>query len=224
MMQQMRNQMALAARLAAGEKAETRAGIVRSYDPDQAAAKVEFMDRSNPGDSTDPYLSGWLPVTSPWVGNGWGLDAPPSPGDQVEVKFFDGDIENGYVGGRLYSDQDRPPGAPSKEFWVVHESGSCLKFKNDGSVEVVASTTAKYTATLHHFTGPVQMDDTLHVTDTITGQGGMAVSGDAGSGKSLEITGDTNFIGSVTANGKHIDNTHVHSNGNGGANTGTPVS
>ncbi|AZG14928.1 phage baseplate assembly protein V [Cupriavidus pauculus] len=222
MMQHFRNQMALSARLAAGEKAETRAGIVRSYDPDQAAAKVEFLDRSNPDDSSGQYLSGWLPVTSPWVGNGWGLDAPPSPGDQVEVKFFDGDIENGYVGGRLYSDADRPPGAPSGEFWVVHESGSCLKFKNDGSVEVVASTTAKYTAALHHFTGPVQMDDTLLVEDTITGMGGMAVSGDNGGGKSMTINGDFETEGTFTNNGHDVGSSHRHLNSGGSGLGGVP--
>lgn len=210
MMQAIRNQMALAAQLANGAIAEARAGIVRSYDPGTASARVEFVDRSNAEEDGTPFLSGWLPVTSPWVGNGWGMDAPPSIGDQVEVKFFGGSIENGYVCGRLYSDADRPPGAPSGEFWVVHASGSALRFKNDGSVEVVAETTAKYTAQLHHFVGPVQMDNTLLVENTITGQGGMAVTGDNGTGRSMSINGNTDFTGQVTANGKHIDDTHQH--------------
>ncbi|SOY56863.1 phage baseplate assembly protein V [Cupriavidus taiwanensis] len=224
MMQAIRNQMAMAAQLARGDVAESRAGIVRSYDPDRAAARVEFVDRSNTSDDEALFISGWLPVTSPWVGNGWGMDAPPSPGDQVEVKFFGGSVENGYVCGRLYSDADRPPGAPSGEFWVVHKSGSSLKFKNDGTVEVVAHTTAKYTAQLHHFIGPVQMDDTLLVEDTITGQGGMAVTGDNGTGKSMSISGDTQFAGQVSANGKRIDDTHGHSGvQSGGSNTGPVV-
>lgn len=224
MMQTFRNQMALASRLAAGEVAEARAGIVRSYDPDSGAARVEFVDRSQPEDGAEPFLSGWLPVTSPWVGNGWGMDAPPSVGDQVEVKFFGGDIENGYVCGRLYSDADRPPGAPSGEFWVVHASGSALKFRNDGTVEVKAATTASYTAHLHHFIGPVRMDDTLLVQDTITGNGGMAVTGDNGTGKSMSIAGDTDFTGTVSANGKRIDDSHRHGNvQSGSSQSGTVV-
>lgn len=223
MMQAIRNQMRLAAQLAGGDVAESRAGIVRSYDPDMAAARVEFVDRSQPESGAEPFLSGWLPVTSPWVGNGWGMDAPPSVGDQVEVKFFGGSIENGYVCGRLYSDADRPPGAPSGEFWVVHKSGSALRFKNDGTVEVVAQTTAKYTAQLHHFVGAVQMDNTLLVEQTITGQGGMAISGDNGTGVTSTVTGDLDTTGTIKNNGKDIGSTHRHSNGNGGADTGTPI-
>ncbi|NOV25885.1 phage baseplate assembly protein V [Cupriavidus necator] len=214
--------MAMAARLARGDVAESRAGIVRSYDPGRAAARVEFVDRSNPSDDEALFISGWLPVTSPWVGNGWGMDAPPSPGDQVEVKFFGGSVENGYVCGRLYSDADRPPGAPSGEFWVVHKSGSSLKFKNDGTVEVVAHTTAKYTAQLHHFVGPVQMDDTLLVEDTITGQGGMAISGDNGTGNTSTITGNLDTTGTIYNNGHDIGSTHKHLNSGGSGLGGVP--
>ncbi|MGO4151514.1 phage baseplate assembly protein V [Cupriavidus sp. YAF13] len=221
MMQRFRNQMALAAELAQAGRAECCVGIVTSYDPSNASAKVR-LEPADP-DFPDRTLTGWLPVASPWVGNTWGLDAPPSPGDQVEVKFFGGEIETGYVCGRLYSDAARPPGAPSGEFWIVHQSGSALRFKNDGTVEVVAQTTAKYTAQLHHFVGPVQMDNTLLVEQTITGQGGMDISGDNGSGATSTVTGNLDTTGTIHNNGVDIGSTHRHSNGNGGANTGTPV-
>ncbi|MEN7527030.1 phage baseplate assembly protein V [Cupriavidus sp. DL-D2] len=221
MMQQFNNQMRLAAQMAQAGRAESVVGIVSSYDPGTAAAKV----RIQPEDPDDPgrSLTGWLPVCSPWVGDGWGLDAPVSPGDQVEVKFFGGEVENGYISGRLFSDAARPTGAKSGEFFLTHKSGSKLQFHNDGTVTLVSAGTLTSQAPQWNHTGPMKIDGTLQVVDTITGQGGMAVSGDAGGGKSLAITGDTNFTGSVTANGKHIDNTHIHSNGNGGANTGTPV-
>jgi phage baseplate assembly protein gpV len=48
--------------------------------------------------------------------------------------------------------------------------------------------------------------------------GGM--SGSIASGVAAVISGAVQFIGSVTANGKHIDDTHTHPNGEGG-NTGT---
>ncbi|MBO4120292.1 phage baseplate assembly protein V [Cupriavidus gilardii] len=215
MMQTFRNQMALASRLAAGDVAEARAGIVRSYDPDSGTARVEFVDRSHPEDDAEPFLSGWLPVTSPWVGNGWGMDAPPSVGDQVEVKFFGGDIENGYVCGRLYSDADRPPGAPSGEFWLVHKSGQYLKFLNDGTIE---------SRGLWRHKGAMEIDETLLVKKTITGQGGMAVTGDNGTGKSVSIQGATDFTGPVTANGKPIDETHRHGDVQAGSSqSGTVV-
>jgi phage gp45-like len=67
------------------------------------------------------------------------------------------------------------------------------------------------------------MNNTVLVKQTITGQGGMAVSGDNGSGNTSTITGNLNTTGTITNNGKTIGSTHVHSNGNGGANTGAPV-
>jgi phage baseplate assembly protein V len=222
MMNGVRNQMRAAAQLAQGGAEQTKIGIVTSYDPGLAAARVRLQPEDP--DNPDTTLTGWLPVASGWVGDGWGIDAPVSPGDQVEVKYVGAEIENGYIAGRFFSDSVRPTGAKSGEFFLTHKSGSKLHFHNDGTVTLVSAGTLTSQAPQWNHTGPVVIDGTLQVVDTITGQGGLDVSGDAGAGKSLSITGDTNFTGSVTANGKHIDHTHVHSNGNGGANTGAPVS
>lgn len=222
MMQQMRNQMALAAQLAQAGRAESAVGIVTSYDAGTASARVriEPIDPDNP----DRSLTGWLPVTSPWVGNAWGLDAPVSPGDQVEVKFFGGDVENGYICGRLFSDSARPTGAKSGEFFLTHASGSKLQFHNDGTVTLVSAGTLTSQAPQWNHTGPMAITGTLHVSDTITGQGGMAVSGNNGTGKSMSISGDTQFTGQVSANGHRIDETHAHTGvQSGGSNTGAVV-
>ena len=84
----------------------------------------------------DGILSGWLPVLSPWVGKGWGMACPASPGDQVLVIAHEGDIEQGVVVGRAYSRQQMPPPAPEGEFWLVHKNGSFLKLCGDGSVKI----------------------------------------------------------------------------------------
>ncbi|MBN6210677.1 phage baseplate assembly protein V [Ralstonia pickettii] len=222
MMQQLRNHMALAAQLAQGDRAESRAGEVKSYDPGTASARVRLLpiDPDNP----DRSLTGWLPVTSPWVGNGWGMDAPVSPGDQVEVQFFGGEIDNGYICGRLFSDQQRPTGAQSGEFFLTHASGSKLQFHNDGTVTLISAGTLTSQAPQWNHSGPVKITGKLLVTDTITGQNGMAVSGDNGTGKSMSISGDTQFTGQVSANGHRIDDTHKHTGVQSGAsNTGTVV-
>jgi phage baseplate assembly protein V len=222
MMQQLRNQMALTAQLAQGARAESRAAEVTSYDPGTASARVRLLpiDPDNP----DRSLTGWLPVTSPWVGDGWGMDAPVSPGDQVEVQFFGGEIDNGYVCARLFSDQQRPTGAQSGEFFLTHASGSKLQFHNDGTVTLISAGTLTSQAPQWNHAGPVKIAGKLLVTDTITGQGGMAVSGNNGTGKSMSISGDTQFAGQVSANGHRIDDTHQHSGVQpGSSNTGTVV-
>ena len=81
-------------------------------------------------------LSGWLPVLSQWVGNGWGIACPPSPGDQVLLVPQDGDIEQGVIVGRVFSVNQMPPVAPGGEFWLVHKTGSSLKLCNDGTIQI----------------------------------------------------------------------------------------
>ena len=48
----------------------------------------------------------------------------------------EGDGEHGIVVGRAYSDTMRAPVAEAGEFWLVHKSGSFLKFMNDGTVRI----------------------------------------------------------------------------------------
>lgn len=203
--------------MAQGEKTTHRVGQVTAYDPNKYAVKVRMWP------DTQESL-GWVPLASTYIGAGWGLVAGPSIGDQVIIAFDREDQDAGVVIGRFFTDVEQPPAAPSGEFWLVHKSGSLLKFHSDGSVELTASTTLTYRATQHHFIGPVQMDNTLAVTQTISGSGGMSISGDNGTGNASSVTGNVNFVGTVKANGKHIDDTHIHSNGNGGANTGGVVS
>lgn len=125
MMQEMRNRMLLAAQMAASGRASTRVGKVTSYDPVNYCAVVQLMPNGEP--------TGWLPVVSPWVGNGWGFFAPPTPGDLAEVQFVDDNIEAGFVCQRFYNDTDRPLTVQSGEFWLVHKSGAFFKLTNDGN-------------------------------------------------------------------------------------------
>jgi len=220
MINQLRNQMALAAQLAQDGKSHSKVGIVTSYDPGTASARVHLMPIDP--DFPDNTLTGWLPVGTPWVGNGWGLDAPVSIGDQVEVQFLDAATENGYISARLFSDQARPTGAQSGEFFLTHSSGSKLQFHNDGTVTLISAGTLTSQAPQWNHTGPMQINGTLLVTQTITGQAGMAVSGNNGSGNSMSINGNTQFTGQVSANGHRIDDTHKHTGvQSGSSNTGT---
>jgi hypothetical protein len=84
----------------------------------------------------DGVLSGWLPTLSQWVGNGWGMVCPPTPGDQVFLIPQEGDIEHGVIVGRSFSISQTPPKAPGGEYWLVHKSGSFLKICNDGTIRI----------------------------------------------------------------------------------------
>jgi len=137
MMNPIQNQMRLEALRAMEILARTRIGIVDGYDPDHYSVKVRIQP--------EDVLTGWLPLTSEWVGNLWGMYAAPSLGDIVEVHFQQGSADAAYVKQKFFSNTVQPLSVPSGEFWVVHKSSSKLKFHNDGSAEIGANTTLRLT-------------------------------------------------------------------------------
>jgi len=202
-MQKMLNIMRMQAEMAGGNRASTRIATVSSYDPDNYCAKVIIQP--------DNVETGWLPVTSPWIGNGWGLFAPPAVGDMVEVQFQEGSIEAGFIVGRFYNDKQRPLATPGGEFWLVHKSGSLLKFHNDGTVELTAHAAMTYTATQHNFVGPVSMNSTLQTSGKITGGADIQAAGN------VSDQGGTKTMSSM----RGTFNSHTHPDPQGG-NTNAP--
>ena len=121
----LQNAIRLQAMRAMSGQADTRVGLVTNFDPNIWAVRVALQP--------DGFLSGWLPVASPWIGNGWGLFAAPGLGDMVAVEFFGGDLEAGFVQGRMFNDLDRPLPVPAGELWIVHASGAFFKLLNSGA-------------------------------------------------------------------------------------------
>ena len=107
---------------------QARFGVVASADPARHAVRVRLQPEG--------VLTGWLPVTSPWVGAGWGVFCLPSPGDQVLVVAQEGEAEHGVVVGGCFSDPRPPPQAALGELVLRHASGTMLRLANDGTVRV----------------------------------------------------------------------------------------
>ena len=107
-MEHLKNQMRQAAQLAANVIAKPRHGLISSYDPANHAVKVTIQPEG--------VETGWLPLKSLWIGNGWGLFCAPNIGDAVEVTFQEGSVEAGSAGHRFFNDEDRPLNVPAGEF------------------------------------------------------------------------------------------------------------
>ncbi|MBW9334599.1 baseplate assembly protein [Herbaspirillum sp. RU 5E] len=114
--------------MASNTEAKPRKGIVSSYNPDTYSVKVRIQP--------DNDETGWLSLAAAAVGNDWGVIFAPSIGDQVDVHFEEGNANSGFVCSRFFDDQDRPMAVPSGEFWMVHKTGSFLKFTSDGKISV----------------------------------------------------------------------------------------
>jgi len=88
-------------------------GLVTSYDPKLHLAKVTFQPEGQE--------SGWLPIETGHIGNGFGIAIGLTPGDgkttgdQVIIRYQEGDVESGKIVQRVHSDQDKPPEVQSGE-------------------------------------------------------------------------------------------------------------
>ncbi len=177
--------MNMQAQKATQNRATTRHGIVTSYDPNNYAVKVSIQPNGE--------LTGWIPLKSLWVGNNWGLFTPPNIGDACEVDFQEGDASVATSGLRFFSDVKRPLPCPSGEFWLVHKSGSLLKFHNDGSVELTSN--QNLTATVG---GNLAASVTGTVNITASGQGTLGASAWTMNGN-LTLNGTLTATGNVSA-------------------------
>jgi uncharacterized protein involved in type VI secretion and phage assembly len=119
-------------------RAQPRNAVISSYDPNRYAVKVRLMPEAGDPAAGETPESGWLPLHSQFVGNGWGLQFGPAIGDQVSLRFQEDDQDSASVEGRFFDSNNvaPKPGPPSGEAWLSHKSGSYFKLTNDGKVSV----------------------------------------------------------------------------------------
>lgn len=164
------NIMRREAQRAASLKASPCQGIVTSYDLNNYSAKVLLQPEG--------VETGWLPIRTPWAGNGWGMFCPPDSGDEVEIQFQEDGKQAPYIALRAFGDQFRPLSVPSGEFWIVHKSGSFFKFHNDGTIEMNAETAINSTAPMWTHTGNMTVNGNIlasgNITDVEDGSGSLA--------------------------------------------------
>ncbi|RQV01108.1 Gp138 family membrane-puncturing spike protein [Burkholderia cenocepacia] len=102
-----------------------------------------------------------------------------------------------------------------RTFVDLNPSAGTLKFAAPTSIELTAPTvTVNASTSLTVNTPQSGFSGAVIVQGLFSFLGGMI--GSAVSGAAATITGTINFIGSLTSNGKTIDNTHTHPNGEGG--------
>lgn len=205
------------ATLADLDLSQPRTGFITSYDQNRHSVKVTIQPEG-------VEVAGWIPLGAVGIGNGFGVaTAPLADGSEmVQVTFSEGNARAPRITGRFFSNVNAPPVIPAGDTWILHKSGNFMKFNGDGTIYVSSPGSITYKAAQHHFVGPVQMDNTLNVNNTISGEGGMTISGDNGSGNASTVTGNTNFVGQVSANGHRIDDSHKHVNSGGSGLGGVP--
>lgn len=173
-------------------RSKPRNGTISGYDPNKQAVKVLLQPEG--------IETGWIPLGSVWVGNGWGAVFAPATGSQVEVTFLDDHPDSGCCGLRFFSNVEQGPAAPSGEMWLVHKNGQSFKLTNDGKIT---------------------LNDGHGATITLDGAGNIASAGTWSHTGDLtasgNITGKTQVIAGVGGAAVHLT-THQHPT----AATGSP--
>lgn len=192
----------------------TKYGQISAYNPDDYTVKVTIM----------PTLkeTGFIPLGAAWVGNNFGAVFGPAIGDAVRLDFIDGRVEVSIVGSRFFNNAARPPVVQSGQAAIVDSKGSYVKLNNDGTMTFGAPVGITSTTPLLKQIGDFEVDGTMLVTDTITGQGGIAISGDNGTGNASTVNGNFDTTGTITNNGHDIGSTHKHINSGGSGLGGVP--
>lgn len=199
-------------------------GIVQSFDPDAVTAVVQpALKGSYNGKSVTLPLLVDVPVVFPGAGDAF-LTFPVKPGDECEIKFHDRCIDFFWQNGgvqepvdlRMHdlSDATCYVGQISQPDRIKNISTTSSQFRSrDGStyfelnpetqkIKIVAPGGLDVETPLATFSQAVT------ITGLLSWLGGMV--GSAAKGVAAKITGAVEFMGSVKANGKAIDDTHKH--------------
>lgn len=205
------NSIRLVSQTAGQGLARTRVGTVTSYDPNTYSAKVLLQPEG--------VEIGWLPITSAWSGNGWGLFSPPTSGDTVQLEFQEASMDAGLIVGRFYSDQARPLPAPSGELWAVHKSGAQFKLLNSGAA--VFSDGHGASITLNGDGSITSAASSWNHSGTFKLSGDATISGNATVSGKLAVSGDVAVDGKLTAGGDvRGAGTSLHSHTHPGVQSG----
>lgn len=171
-----------------------RVGIIQSYDKANHCCKVLIQPEN--------VLTGWLPLRSAWVGNGWGMFAPPAPGAAVSVIPVEGSLDAAYCVPGFFNDGMRPLPVDQGEFWLVHKTGSFFKLTNDGKLKLSdghgSTITFNGDGTITS-TGNLSHTGTAHVVGDTTVDGNAIVNGNATVNGDATISGNATIGQTITA-------------------------
>lgn len=105
--------------------------LVTGYDPKKHAIKGILVPHE--------VETGWIPIGSSSIGNGYGDAMGPKvgdpqklDGDQFNVEFDNGDPNTPIATHRIFSDTDVPPTVQAGEMMRRHEKGQQLFFNQAG--------------------------------------------------------------------------------------------
>ncbi|WP_145588264.1 Gp138 family membrane-puncturing spike protein [Yersinia aldovae] len=199
-------------------------GIVQSFDADSVTCDIQIgIKGESGGESTNLSVLTSVPVVFP-RGGGVTMTFPIKAGDECLFIFGDRCIDFWHQSGDIQETVDERQHDLSDAFAIIGPqsqakkisgiSTSAAQFRSDdGSTYFEINPTTKKIKIvapggLDIVTPKAEFSAEVLVNGLFTFLGGLV--GSAAAGVSAKITGAIEFIGTLTSNGKTIDDTHTH--------------
>ncbi len=187
---------------------------ISDYDPETHMVRV--MIPALRGANNAPFLSGWIPFQSAWVGSGWGVQfAPlggasyenPDAGELVLVQVLDSDDGAYMVAQPYFTNKMLPPlvSIQAGEGIIQHKSGTYIYLKNTGDLAIQTNNDCNVTANKDcNITAKssCNVNTTSNVSVTAGGNISLTANGGAITSKATTWT----HTGSFVASGDISDN------------------
>lgn len=199
-------------------------GIVESFDADSVTCDIQIgIKGESGGESTNLSVLTSVPVVFP-RGGGVTMTFPIKAGDECLLVFGDRCIDFWHQSGDIQKTVDERQHDLSDAFAIIGPqsqakkisgiSTSAAQFRSDdGSTYFEINPTTKKIKIvapggLDVVTPKAEFSAEVLVNGLFTFLGGLV--GSAAAGVSAKITGAIEFVGTLTSNGKTIDDTHTH--------------
>ncbi|EOX2608393.1 Gp138 family membrane-puncturing spike protein [Yersinia enterocolitica] len=199
-------------------------GIVQSFDADSVTCDIQIgIKGESGGESTNLSVLTSVPVVFP-RGGGVTMTFPIKAGDECLLVFGDRCIDFWHQSGDIQETVDERQHDLSDAFAIIGPqsqakkisgiSTSAAQFRSDdGSTYFEINPTTKKIKIvapggLDVVTPKAEFSAEVLVNGLFTFLGGLV--GSAAAGISAKITGAIEFVGTLTSNGKTIDDTHTH--------------
>lgn len=175
-------------------------GYVASYDPKRHYVTVIVPNYRDP-DTGEAVVSPWMPLGSPWVGNGFGMkfapfggatSAKPSAGEACQVSLIERETGVCWGANLMYNDvmQSPLPAIAAGEGLIQHKSGSRIYFRADGSIILQSTANLEVTAD-----GPLE----VVINGATTAQFNQTVQANVTGDLDVNVSGNANVQASVSA-------------------------